>query len=183
MYSEILVAAGALFIIYSMYLSKKLASLIEWRYMQKHWRVLFFLLFFAFAGYVIRLRAILISGTPDLLLDSILFFWAVFAMMALRAIFVLVDWLKGSEREIYVSRHSIESGQNLIDKLRNEYESKNEDLEKILADLYALRNMMEAGGPKKSVSENKRMNKILSDLKLEVEQYRATHIVEKKAKA
>lgn len=183
MYSELLVAAGAVFLIYSIYLSKELTPLIEWRYMKKAWRAVYFLQYFALAGYLFRLYLIIISGMPDLLFDSILFFWAVFAMIAVRAIYHLVDWLKGSEREIYVSRHYVETGQGAVDKLRNEYEQKNEELDKILAELYALQTLFEKSGVKRSASEMKRLNRILGDLKLEVEQYRATHIVEKKVKS
>ncbi|MBU4452377.1 MAG: hypothetical protein KJ851_06280 [Nanoarchaeota archaeon] len=176
MYSELLVAAGAIFLIYSLYLSKEVARLIEWRYLKKPWRVLRILMLFALAGYLIRLRVIIISGMPDLLLDSILFFWAVFAMIAIRAIYYIVDWLKGSEREVYIGRHFIESGQNTIDKLRNEFELKNEELDKILVDLYALQNLLEKGGLKRSVTEKKRLNKILNELNLEVDAYKLTHI-------
>jgi len=99
-----------------------------------------------------------------------------------RGIYHVVDWLKGSEREISIGRHYVETGQGTVDKLRNEYELKNEELEKILAELYALQTLFEKSGVKRSDSEKKRLNKILNDLKLEVEQYRATHINEKKAK-
>ena len=46
-----------------------------------------------------------------------------------------------------------------------------------------MQTLFEKSGVKRSDSEKKRLNKILGDLKLEVEQYRATHINEKKAKS
>ena len=165
MYSAMLVAAGAIFLAYCMYLIRKMMPLIEWRYLKKYWRVIFFLALLAFAGYAVYLYKILLNSEPVSLLSAALFFWPVLLMIAARASYKLVDGLKGTEVSINVSRHTLESDQAAIDKLRNALEIKNEEMDKLLGDLYALQNI--------KGSESKRMKKILDELKKELDKSRS----------
>jgi|GEM_PF-1780598 len=157
MYSEILVLAGATFITYSLYLARRIITLVEWRYMRKPWRVLICMMLTSLMFYIIYLKEILASPV----LSSILFFWSVFSMIAARAAYQLVDGLKSSEVNIKVTRRSIESDQTEVETMKHELESKNEEMDRLLAEVYALRNAMEKG-------ETKRINRILNELKKEL---------------
>ncbi len=171
MYSAMLIATGAALLIYSIYLCRKITPLIEWPYLRKPWRLLSSVMIIAFIGYVLYLWC----WTPytyikeDLLLSSILFFWAVFAMIAVRAGYSLVDGLKTIRVDINLSRHALESDHDSVERMKGELEIKNEELEKILAELYALRNAMEKNKSGKSMVENRRMAKILTELRKELE--------------
>lgn len=167
MYSAMLVGTGAILLIYCMYVIRKMIPIIEWRYLKRYWRVIFFLALLTFGGYAMYLRKILLYPEPISLLSAALFFWPVFLMIAVRASYQLVDWLKVSETSINVGRHTLESDQNSVDKLRNALELKNEEMDKLLGELYALRDIRGKSG-----SENKRMNKILNELKAELDKNR-----------
>lgn len=177
MYSAMLVGAGAILLIYSMHLLRKMMPLIEWRYLKKSWRAIYFLAFLAFIGYAIYLRKVLLYPEPVSLLSAALFLGPVFLMLAARASYQLVNGLKASEVKINLSRHALESDQNSIDKLRNELESKNEEMDKLLAELYALRKIAEKSG--KSGSEKKRMSRILDELKKELDKNKAAMKIKK----
>lgn len=146
--------------------------------MKKPWQFMIFVMFVTFAGYAFYLRTIITSMGQDSIFSATLLFWAIFTVIVLRTGYQLFEELKTSQTNIVMTKRVLESDQSSINKLRNDLESKNDELEKILAELYALRNLLEDGG--KSISELKRMNRILGELKLEVDAYKATRVNDRK---
>ncbi len=169
MYPAVLIAVASILLVYSLYLCRKLIPIIDWPYMKKSWRLLSFLMLLFLAGYVSYLYVILFSVAhelSDLLLSALLFAGAVFIMIAMRAGHQLLDGLKTREVNVILDKHSLKHEQDAIEKMRNDLEDKNEEMDKLLAEVYALRQILEKRNLEgKSNLESKRMSMLLEELK------------------
>ncbi|VVB60281.1 Uncharacterised protein [uncultured archaeon] len=169
MYPAVLLAIASMLLVYSLYLCRKIIPLIDWPYMKKSWRLRSFLMFLFLAGYVSYLYILSFSVAHelnDLLLSAFLFSGAVFIMIAMRSGYQLLDGLKTSEVNIVLDKRTLERDQGAIDKMRIDLENKNEEMDKLLAEVYALRQILEKRySTGKQNFESKRMAILLEELK------------------
>lgn len=168
-YSLALVAAASMLLIYSIILCRKIIPAIEWPYMRKSWRLLSFMIFLSLIGYGFYLYILsseILHELNDYLLGAILFYEAVLIMIASRASNQLVDGIKTSEVNIIQNKHTLERDQGSIEKMKNDLEEKNEEMEKLLAEIYAIKQIMEKRGARgKPALESRRMNRILDEIR------------------
>lgn len=168
MQPEIIVAAGTLLLIYSLFLTAKLLEALSWRYTRLPWFVIFFLVLLSAAGSGYYLY-LLMSGTAHTITDSmvgaIIFFASALVLIAVRASLGFADEVAAIEADISQKKYTLESENVSAEKMQSKFEEKNTELDKVLSELYSLRNLMEKNMYGKSAAEMKRMKKILDGLK------------------
>lgn len=163
MYPILLTAAGALLLIYSLYICKSLIPLIKWPYMRIPWKLSILVMLIFLTGYVLYLRTLfLTAGRPlsELWAGIILFSGALFITILIEASYELIDWLAANEAEFTSKRSSQEFGQEALDRQRKIIELKMVELQKALEAVYTLRNKIEKGRIKNPKTIDKRLNKI-----------------------
>lgn len=165
MQSLLIAAAGALLLLYSLLQIAKILETVYWGYIKKPWSVLFFLVLLFLLG-IGFYEYILLSGTAhsinDALFSAIIFYASVLVMLAIRVSYKTVEDMKAIEYNIATGMNAAQISPPSTDKLQRDLEIKNDDLGKILAELYALKDAL--GEIKSGKPEMARLRKILDNL-------------------